>query len=103
MAIVGESGFGRVVAVGESMLMPDTNMAEVAFSVNKDYQGKGLSKRIIKKLAEAAHENGLSGLVAYTAPHNRGMIKLFNSLPYKDKSQYDSDGVMLRCRFDELV
>ncbi len=103
VAVVGEFGFGRVVAVGESMLLMDNNMAEVAFSVNRKYQNKGLSRRIIRKLADAARENGLSGLVAYTAPHNQAMIRLFKTLPFKVKSSYDGEGVYLQCRFDELA
>ena len=103
VALVGEFGFGRVIAVGESMLMYNSNMAEVAFSVNRKYQGKGLSRIILRKLADAARENGIAGLTAYTAPHNRAMIKLFKTLPYKVKSNYDGEGVTLTCRFDELA
>jgi len=103
VAVVGEFGFGRVVAVGESMLLVDSNMAEVAFSANKKYQNKGLSRRIIRKLAHAARENGIAGLIAYTAPHNQAMIGLFKTLPYKVKTSYDGEGVYLKCRFDELA
>jgi len=103
VAVVGEFGFGRVIAVGESMLLMDNNMAEVAFSANRKYQNKGLSRRIIRKLADAARENGLAGLIAYTAPHNQAMIRLFKTLPYKVKTSYDGEGVYLKCRFDELA
>ena len=102
LGIVGEFGFGRVVAVGESVLLLDSNMAEVAFSVSKEFRGHGLGKILLKKLAEAGQENGLAGLMAYTAPNNRAMIRLFNTLPYKVTSSYDGEGVYLRCRFDEL-
>ncbi len=103
LALVGEFGFGRVVAVGECMLLPKTNMAEVAFSVNKGYQGKGIARRILRKLADAARENGLFGLIAYTTPGNQAMIRLFRTLPYKVKSAFDGEGVSLTCRFDELA
>lgn len=103
VALIGEFGFGQVIAVGESMLMYKTNMAEVAFSVNRKFQGKGLSRIILRKLADAARENGIAGLTAYTAPHNRAMIKLFKTLPYKVHSSYDGEGVTLTCRFDELA
>jgi len=103
VAVVGEFGFGRVVAVGESMLLMDNNMAEVAFSVNRQYQNKGLGRRILRKLADSARENGISGLIAYTAPRNQGMIRLFKTLPYKVKTSYDGEGITLTCRFDELA
>jgi RimJ/RimL family protein N-acetyltransferase len=103
LAVVGEFGFGRVVAVGECMLLTKTNMAEVAFSVNKNYQGKGIARRMLRKLADAARENGVFGLIAYTTPGNQAMIRLFKTLPYKVKSAFDGEGVSLTCRFDELA
>jgi acyl-CoA hydrolase/GNAT superfamily N-acetyltransferase len=101
VAVVGEFGFGRVVAIGEYLIDPATNIAEIAFSVSKDYQKKGMGKILITKLASAARENHISGLVAFTSPRNRGMIKLFNELPYKVHSSFDGDMLTLRCMFDE--
>ena len=103
VAVVGEFGFGRVVAIGESMRLKNTNMAEVAFSVSKDYQGRGLGKIFLRKLAAAARENGVHGLVAVTIPQNKAMIRLFNTLPYKVKTQYEDGDVLMSCRFDELA
>lgn len=102
LAVVGEFGFGKVVAVGEYLIDLAKNIAEIAFSVSKEWQGKGLGKIIMKKLSEAARENGISGLMAYTLPRNQGMIKLFKSLPYKTKTVYDGEVVELTCMFDEL-
>jgi len=102
IGVVGESGFDRVVAVGEYLLLMESNMAEVAFTVAKDFQGKGLGKIFLKKLASAAREHGIAGLVAYTAPHNQAMIRLFKNLPYKIKTSFDGEALSLSCRFDEL-
>ena len=101
VVIVGEFGFGRVVGIGEYLIDPATNVAEVAFSISKEYQKKGMGKILIKKLASAAMENDISGLVAYTSPNNRGMIKLFNQLPYKVSTFFDGDMLTLSCKFDE--
>ncbi len=101
IALVGEFGFGKVVAVGEYLLDPAKNMAEVAFSVIKEYQGKRLGKILLKKLSEAARENGIMGLFAYTSPGNQGMIRLFQTLPYKIRTTFEDDMIMLSCRFDE--
>ena len=101
VVIVGEFGFGRVVGIGEYLIDPATNVAEVAFSISREYQKKGMGKILIKKLASAAMENDISGLVAYTSPNNRGMIKLFNQLTYKVSTFYDGDMLTLTCKFDE--
>jgi len=103
VAIVGEFGFGRIVAVGESMRLRDTSMAEVAFSVSPDFQGKGLGKMFLSKLAIAARESGIAGLVAYTFPSNQAMINLFKTLPYKVKKRLEEGELHLSCRFDELA
>jgi acyl-CoA hydrolase len=101
IAIIGEMGFGRVVGIGEYLLDQVKNMAEVAFSITKEFQAKGLGKILIHKLAMAARENGIFGLFAYTSPQNLGMVKLFKTLPYKVKTHFDRDLLTLSCRFDE--
>jgi len=102
VALVGEFGFGRVIGIGEYLLDPAKNIAEVAFSISKEFQGKGLGKILLKKLCMAARENGIAGLVAYTSPGNKGMIKLFNTLPFKTKTFFDGDMLSLTCRFDDV-
>lgn len=101
VAVTGEFGFGKVIAVGGYILDPEKNMAEVAFSVSKDWQRKGLSKIIMKKLAEVARENGIAGLTAYVSINNRSMIGLFNSLPYTVQTLYEEDMLVMQCRFDQ--
>ena len=101
LVVVGEFGFGKVVAVGEYLLDPARNIAEVAFSVSKAWQGKGLGKVLIQKLAAAARKNKIAGLFAYTMTRNQGMIKLFKTLSYKTTTVYDGEVVELTCMFDE--
>jgi acyl-CoA hydrolase/RimJ/RimL family protein N-acetyltransferase len=103
VAIVGEFGFGRVVGIGEYLIDPATNIAEIAFSISKDFQKKGLGKILLRKLAAAARSNDISGLVAYTSPQNQGMIKLFKQLPYKVSTFFDGDMLILKCKFNEPV
>ncbi len=100
LAIVGEFGFGKVLGVGEYYLDESTNMAEVAFSVSKRYQGKGMGHILIRKLAEAAQEHGVNGLFAYTSQGNQRMIRLFKTLPFKTRVKMRAD-IHLSCRFDE--
>ena len=103
IGVVGESGFDKVVAVAEYLLLIESNMAEVAFTVSKELQGKGIGKLFLKKIADAARENGISGLVAYTAAHNQAMIRLFKTLPYKVKTTFDGEALTLSCKFDQLA
>lgn len=103
VAVVGEFGFGKVVGVAEFMRLKDENLAEVAFSVSPEFQGKGLGRIFLHKLSEVARESGISGLIAYTFPSNVPMIALFRTLPYKVHKQLEDGELVLTCRFDELA
>lgn len=72
---------------------------EIAVSVLKEWQGKGIAGVILAKLAQSAIENGYSGLVAYTALRNTSMIKLFKKLPYQVKTSVDDEFFVMTCRF----
>jgi RimJ/RimL family protein N-acetyltransferase len=101
LAVVGEFGFGRVVGIGEYLLDTETNIAEIAFSISRSFQRKGLGKVLLDKLTAAALENRIGGFVAYTSPNNRGMAKLFKALPFEVETFYDGDLLTLKCRFDQ--
>jgi RimJ/RimL family protein N-acetyltransferase len=99
VAVEGEPGYERVLAVGEYYMNPENNLAEIAFSVQKEWQGRGLSSTVIRKLAEAAKENGIAGFSAYTSKDNERMIKLFHSLDYEVKIKGEGDMVYLEALF----
>lgn len=101
LALVGEFGFGQVIGLGEYLCGPGSNIAEIAFSVSRPWQGKGIGKMLLAKLLQAARENGLDGLTAYTMPENRRMIELFNNLPFKVKTHLEEGCVVLTCFFDQ--
>jgi len=101
LAVTGEFGFGAVAGIGAYYLETDINMAEVAFSVNRQWQGKGIASVLLLKLAEAARDKGIDGLIAYTDPHNQSMIRLFQKLPYKITKKRENSTILLSCRFDE--
>ena len=101
VAMIGELGFGKIIAVGGYVLDGRRNLAEVAFSVTREWKRKGLSRLILHKLAEVAKDNGIEGLMAYTSLHNKPMISLFKTLPYKVKLTAEEDMADLVCRFDD--
>jgi len=102
VAITGDLGFGKIIGVGMYSMEPNRNVAEIAFSVSKEFQGKGVASVILQKLVDAARENSISGLVAYTAPTNKGMIKLFKKIPFRVTTSFEDDMLMLECYFEEF-
>ncbi|MFP4087393.1 MAG: GNAT family N-acetyltransferase [Desulfobacteraceae bacterium] len=101
VAVIGNPGFEKVIAVGCYFVDPATNMAEVAYSVDRGWQGKGISTIMQEKLTQAAMEHGISGMVAYTTPSNRSMVDLFYKLPYQVQTSCDGEVLTLKARFDQ--
>jgi GNAT superfamily N-acetyltransferase len=100
VAVTGEVGFEKIIGLGVYALAQGA-MAEVAFSVSKEWQGKGIAGVLLSKIAEAAREKGFTDLVAYTQSTNIGMIKLFKKLPYKTETIIEDGTVVLRCSFQK--
>jgi acyl-CoA hydrolase/RimJ/RimL family protein N-acetyltransferase len=103
VAVVGDTGYEKVIAVGGYFLDQAKNLAEVAYSVSKAWQGKGLASVIQRKLTQAARDAGIAGLVAYTTPYNQNMIWLFKRLPYNIHTTFDGDMLVLVACFDDPV
>jgi acyl-CoA hydrolase/ribosomal protein S18 acetylase RimI-like enzyme len=100
VAVTGEIGFEKIIGLGEYALEKGA-VAEVAFSVSKEWQGKGIAGVLLEKITEAAREKGFTDLVAYTLPANISMIKLFNKLPYRTETVIEDDTVILKCGFEK--
>jgi RimJ/RimL family protein N-acetyltransferase len=99
VAVTGEIGFEKIIGLGEYALEKGA-VAEVAFSVSKEWQGKGIASVLLEKISEAAREKGFTELVAFTLPTNTGMIKLFEKLPYRTQSTIKDGTVILKCSFE---
>ena len=70
--------------------------------MSKEWQGRGIAGVLLEKITEAARENGMTSLVAYTLSTNEGMIKLFNKLPYKVETKIGEGALILRCNFEAV-
>lgn len=74
---------GREVVIGGarySLLRPMPNTpasAEVAFTVEEDYQGKGMAKLLLNHLADLARSQGIKIFEAEVLPQNSSMLYVF--------------------------
>ncbi len=101
VAVTGEFGFGKVIGMGAYLAEQGGGIAEVAFSVAQDWQGRGIAAVLMDKLHQAAKDNKISGFIAYTNRTNKGMIKLFDKLPYSVNKTHEDDLTVLSCQFIE--
>jgi acetate---CoA ligase (ADP-forming) len=67
----------RVVAVAEYASLRDPSVAEVAFAVADDLQGRGIGPRLLERLAVVAASAGVEEFVAEVLPENRAMLAVF--------------------------
>lgn len=102
VAVTGEVGFEKIIGLGEYALAKGT-VPEVAFSVSRQWQHRGIATILLEKLTEAARENSFTGLTAYTQSNNAGMIKLFKKLPYKMETILEGGMLVLKCNFEEAL
>jgi GNAT superfamily N-acetyltransferase len=67
--------------------------AEVAFTVEEDYQGQGIASLLLRHLALIARQQGVGELTAEVLPVNRGMLAVFarSGLPMRSSTE---DGVV---------
>ena len=81
VAIVGtlpEAYGEEIIAVGRYWLDPKTNRAEIAFTVQDDWQRKGIGTFLFRYLMRIARRNGIRGFTAEVLADNKPMQKVFN-------------------------
>lgn len=101
MAIVGEIPWGgatRLIAVGRYYRDDSNNWAEVAVTVQEDFQRRGIAIFLLGQLAKAATEQGIIGFKADVLSQNVGMLKTF--LKAAKPVQTDTNAGVVTVRFE---
>ncbi len=77
LAIVGHEPHSRVVGIGNYISLGMGGKAEVAFLVQDEFQGRGISTLLLERLAGIAAGNGFVGFEAEVLYENQAMINVF--------------------------
>ncbi len=77
VGVVGDGTAERVVAVAEFARLREPAVAEVAFAVADELQGRGVGTRLLEQLAVRAGAAGVERFVAEVLPGNRAMLGVF--------------------------
>ena len=64
-------------------------MAEIAFSVQDDQQGRGLGTTLLERLAAIARTKGIDRFTARTLPGNRKMLQVFGDAGFTVHKTFD--------------
>ncbi len=103
MAIVGFERMGeseRMVAVGRYALDRAGGLAEVAFTVHDELQGKGIGTYLIRRMVGIARERGIKGFVGYVLSSNVKMLNLFHACGFPLETKLEAGIYTVTMRFD---
>ena len=101
LAISGPRENEVVVGSACYFLNPATNLAEVAFMVQPDWQGAGLGSALQDRLQEYAINQGVRGFVAEILPRNTRMLRLASHASGMVTTSRDEDGVHVTITFGD--
>ncbi len=82
----------RLIAVGRYDKLPNEPVAEVAFVVEDEYQGRGVGTLLLQLLTEHARDNYIGGFRALVLADNYGMMRVFRNSGYQ-LARHLEDGV----------
>ncbi|GCL62984.1 bifunctional acetyl-CoA hydrolase/transferase family protein/GNAT family N-acetyltransferase [Pseudaquabacterium pictum] len=100
VAAVGTREHPRVVAHACYFVDPATRIAETAFMVHPDWQGKGLGAALQQRLREHASQRGVQGFMAEILPTNQKMIRLARASTGKVQVVPEGDVVRVTTMFE---
>jgi RimJ/RimL family protein N-acetyltransferase len=84
----------RIIAVGRYIVTSDA-CAEVAFTVEEDYQRNGLAGRLLRELAGIARARGLAKFEAFVLPENHAMLAVFERSGLALERKYEDGAIRL--------
>ncbi|MGQ9572503.1 MAG: GNAT family N-acetyltransferase [Thiobacillaceae bacterium] len=101
VAILRQEERDQLIAVARYERDSATNLAECAFAVHDEWQGRGLGTFLLDYLIRVAMMNGIEGFTALVLADNRRMLHLFQRTGYLIRSKYEDSTWNITFRFDE--
>jgi acetyl coenzyme A synthetase (ADP forming)-like protein len=99
-ALVGvladSAGHERIVALAEYARLRDPTVAEVAFTVADDFQGRGAATRLLEQLAPRAADAGIEQFVADVLSENEAMLNVFRDAGFEESRTLGGGEVEVR-------
>jgi acetyl coenzyme A synthetase (ADP forming)-like protein len=93
---LAEDGSERVVALGSYARLRDPEIAEVAFAVADELQGRGVGTRLLEQLAGLAGEVGIRSFLAEVLAENRPMLRVFEDAGFEQTREFEGGNMEVR-------
>lgn len=100
VGLVGDADNQQIVAMGSYYLNRASNIAEIAFTVAKEYRNQGLTNHMVTKLIDIAKEKGVRGFEGEVLKFNDPMIHILKGVPYATSFTAEDDSFHFRFFFD---
>ncbi|MCJ7511078.1 MAG: GNAT family N-acetyltransferase, partial [Dehalococcoidia bacterium] len=101
VAVLRQEEREQLIAVARYERDPATNLAECAFAVQDQWQGRRLGTFLLQYLIRIAMMNGIEGFTALVMADNSRMLGLFQKTGYLIRSKYEENAWEITFRFDE--
>ncbi len=87
LATVKEGAEERILAMARYDVDPRTNLADIAFVVRDEWQGRGLGTQLMQRMSEIARARGVSGFTADVLESNKPMLMVFHKSGLEVRSE----------------
>jgi len=85
----------EMIGFAQYVVDPATDLAEMAFVVRDDWQGKGIGWHLVQRLVAIARDVGIKGLSATVIADNRSMLHLFQKLGLRMQTHLEGSAFTL--------
>jgi acyl-CoA hydrolase/GNAT superfamily N-acetyltransferase len=102
VGLVGDAGQQKIVAIGTYFLDRALNLAEVAFTVTREYRNQGVTRFVLARLIDVAREKGVTGFTGEVLKINEPMLHILKTLPYMIYFESEEDCLFFQFNFDQL-
>jgi len=94
--VPGTEGAEEIIGIAQYFLDPKTQIAEVAFIVQDEWQDKGMGAVLLDYLTHIATDRNVKTFYATVLPINKSMLQLFYNSGYKINTEFDGDSYSIR-------
>jgi GNAT superfamily N-acetyltransferase len=95
-------GMEEIIGVVRYDVLPATRLADVAFVVRDDWQGKGVGTLLMKRIREAAVARGIPGFQADVLATNKPMLDVFHESGLRVSATLEGSAYHLEMLFPEV-
>jgi acyl-CoA hydrolase len=92
----------KIVGLGQYIKIPNVPRAEYSMLLSDEWQQKGLGGWLTRYLIRIARQAGIVGFDAEVLTENKGMVTVFQSLPYELRMRVEEGAYLLSFDFDRL-